>query len=114
LDAEAAASNALVQAALNDSWHGLHADIARLFGRGFPDPATERLLLATRDELSAAAPGDLDNVRSRLVTQWETRLRDLVADYPNAQKALAALVQEQNALGELALEMEIVVPIDGG
>jgi hypothetical protein len=57
-------------------------------------PVIERRLDATRDQLSAAAPGDLEKVRASLAGQWETRFSDLLADHPDAQPELVALVED--------------------
>jgi hypothetical protein len=85
---------ALVQAMVTDGWEGVRHKIAGLFGRGQPDVAIERRLDATRDRLTAATPGDLEQVRAALAAQWETRFADLLADHPDAEAELAALVKE--------------------
>jgi hypothetical protein len=90
----AMAAAALVQAVVTDGWEGVRHKIARLFGRGQPDAAIERRLDATRDQLTAATPGDLEQVRAALAAQWETRFADLLADHPDAETELAALVKE--------------------
>jgi len=90
----AMAAAALVQTMVSDGWEGVRHKVARLFGRGQPDAATERRLDATRDQLTAASPGELAAVRAALAAQWETRFADLLADDPGAEAELAALVQE--------------------
>ena len=90
----AMAAAALVQAVVTDGWEGVRHKIARLFGRGQPDVAIERRLDATRDQLTAATPGDLEQVRAALAAQWETRFADLLADHPDAEDELAALVKD--------------------
>lgn len=89
-----AASNALVTAAVTDTWEDLRHKIARWFGRGQPDPQIERRLDKTRDQLMVAAPGELERVQAALVGQWETRFADLLADHPDAEAELDALVKE--------------------
>jgi hypothetical protein len=88
------AAAALVQAMVTDGWEGVRHKVARLFGRGQPDVAIERRLDATRAQLTAATPGDLEQVQAALAAQWETRFADLLADHPDAQPELAALVRD--------------------
>ncbi|MBV9795123.1 MAG: hypothetical protein JO016_14440 [Actinobacteria bacterium] len=67
--------------------------MARLFGRGQPDAAIERRLDMTRGQLMAA-PDNPGTLRAELATQWATRFADLLADRPDAEAELAALVKE--------------------
>jgi hypothetical protein len=90
----AMAAAALIQAVVTDGWEGVRHKVARLFGRGQPDVAIERRLDATRDQLTAATPGEVETVRAALAAQWETRFTDLLADHPDAEAELAALVKE--------------------
>jgi hypothetical protein len=90
----AMAAAALVQAMVTDGWEGVRHKVAQLFGRGQPDVAIERRLDATRDQLAAVAPGDVETVQAALAAQWETRFADLLADHPDAEAELAALVQQ--------------------
>jgi hypothetical protein len=90
----AAAAAALVQAMVADGWEGVRHKVAGLFGRGQPDVAIERRLDVTRDQVTAATPDDLETVQAALAAQWETRFADLLADHPDAEAELAALVKE--------------------
>jgi len=90
----AMAAAALVQAMVTDGWEGVRHKVARLFGRGQPDVAIERRLDATRDQLTAVAPGEVETVQAALAAQWETRFADLLADHPDAEAELAALVKD--------------------
>ena len=90
----AMAAAALVQAVVTDGWEGVRHKVARLFGRGQPDAVIERRLDATRDQLTVASPGEVEQVRAALVAQWETRFADLLADHPDAEAELAALVKD--------------------
>ena len=90
----AMAAAALVQAMVTDGWEGVRHKVARLFGRGQPDAAIERRLDTTRDQLTAATPGDLEKMQTALAAQWETRFADLLADHPDAEADLAALVKD--------------------
>jgi hypothetical protein len=66
--------------------------VARLFGRGAPDPGAERRLDATREHLAAAAPDDREGAAAQQARQWQTRLADLLADHPAAADELQALL----------------------
>jgi hypothetical protein len=94
----ALAGNTLVGAVITDGWETTRHKIARLFGRGQPDPATERRLDATRSQLIAASSADLEQARADLAAQWAVRLRDLLDDYPDAEADLRAVVAEIQAL----------------
>lgn len=94
----ALAGNALVQAMVTDGWEGVRNKVARLFGRGEADPKIERRLDAAREQLAAAPPGELKQVQTTLASQWQTRFDDLLADHPDAQADLAALVDELNVV----------------
>ena len=89
-----AASTALVTAAVTDSWEDLRHKIAHLFGRGQPDAQIERRLDATRDQLIAAAPIEVQPVQAALTAQWQTRFADLLTDHPDAEAELDELVKE--------------------
>ena len=88
------AGSALVQAMVTDGWEGVRAKVARLFGRGKPDPATGRRLDAACRELAAASPADLEEMQAALAAQWQVRFADLLADHPDAEGELAGLVEE--------------------
>ena len=90
----AMAAAALVQEMVTDGWEGVRHRVARLFGRGQSDVAIERRLDATKEQLNAATPGDLEHVQAALAAQWETRFADLLADHRNAEAELAALVKD--------------------
>jgi hypothetical protein len=94
----ASAGTALVQAMVTDGWEGMRNKVARLFGRGEADPTIERRLDAAREQLAAAPPGELMQVQTTLANQWQTRFDDLLADHPDAQADLAALVDELNVV----------------
>ena len=94
----ALAGNTLVAAAVTDAWETARHRFARLFGRGEPDPATERRLEATRRDLAAATPGDREPVQADLAAQWAVRIADLLEESPGAEAELRALVDEIAAL----------------
>jgi hypothetical protein len=94
----ALAGNTLVAAAVTDAWETVRHRFVRLFGRGKPDPVTERRLEATRSQLAASAPAELEQVRADLAGQWAVRLSDLLAEEPGAEAELHALVEEVRAM----------------
>lgn len=93
----ALAGNTLVAAAVTDAWETARHGFARLFGRGKPDPVTERRLEATRSQLDAAPPADLEQVQANLARQWALRLADLLEEDPDTEADLRVLVQEIQA-----------------
>jgi len=94
----ALAGNTLVAAAVTDAWETARHRFARLFGRGKPDPATERRLDATRSQLGDAPAAGLEKVKADLASQWALRLIDLLEDDPDVERELRALVEEVGAL----------------
>lgn len=108
----ATAAAALVQAIVTDGWEGVRHKVARLFGRGHPDPAIERRLDATRDQLATAAPGHLAELQASLAAQWETRFTDLLADHPDALPDLAALVEELRIVAPVAADHAVAAGRD--
>jgi hypothetical protein len=93
----ASAATSLVQAVVTDGWEGIRHKVGRLFGRGRDDEPTERRLAQTRQELVTANPADLAQVQAMLAARWETRFADLVADYPDAEAELTALLPDLEA-----------------
>lgn len=98
----ALAGNTLVAAAVTDAWEDVRHKIARLFGRGQPDPQIERRLDTTREQLAAADPAELERVQAVQAAQWTTRFGDLLADHPEAEAGLRALVVEIQAVVPVA------------
>jgi hypothetical protein len=90
----ALAGKTLVTAAVTDAWETARHRFARLFGRGKPDPGTERRLEATHSQLVAASAADLERMQADLASQWALRLTDLLQDHPDAEAELRALVDE--------------------
>ena len=94
----ALAGNTVVAAAVTDVWETVRHKVARLFGRGEPDPATERRLDATRRQLTAASAAGLEQVQADLASQWALRLTDLLEEDPGAEGGLRALLVEIQAM----------------
>jgi hypothetical protein len=91
------AANTVVAAAATDAFEAVRDRIARLFGRGRPDPATERRLGKTRAELSAATSTDAVDVEAAQRVQWRVRFADLCETYPEVVPELSRLVAELQA-----------------
>jgi hypothetical protein len=71
--------------------------IARLFGRGTPDPKIEQRLDASRAQIVGAAPAELEQAHSAQAAQWQARFSDLLDDHPDAVDELRGLVEEIRA-----------------
>jgi hypothetical protein len=90
----ALAGNAVVTAAVTDAWEGVRHKIARLFGRGEPDPQIERRLDATHQALEGIAPTELEQAQADHARDWQARFSDLLAENPDAAGELDALIRE--------------------
>jgi hypothetical protein len=91
----AQAGDELITTAVTDGWEDVRLEVARLFGRGEIDRKIEQKLDATRRQLDAArSTGDLERVQADLARDWAVRLKDLLADYPDAEAGLTALVKQ--------------------
>ena len=88
------AANTVVAAAVTDTFEGVRDRVARLFGRGKPDVATQRRLETTRAELSQVIGTDAARVEAAQQVLWRIRFSDLCETYPEATKELAQLVAE--------------------
>jgi len=114
----ALAGNTLVAAAVTDAWEDVRQKIARLFGCGRTAAGSERKLDATRRQLEAAVPGELEDIRARLSREWAVRFKDLLEDHPDAEAELAALVEEIRpvtaAEGSVAAGRDVQVTADHG
>jgi hypothetical protein len=90
---------ALVTAMVTDSWEGLRARFARLFGRGDSGQAEVAAgrLEQSRAELASLAGADLERARAQQEIVWRTRLGDLLEQDPLAEQELRVLVAEVQA-----------------
>jgi hypothetical protein len=111
-DLASLAANTVVAATVTDTYDAIRDRVARLFGRGNPDPATARRLDKTRAELSGATPAGAELVRSANEAQWKVRFADLVDVYPEAAAELARLAAEIQA--ELPVRGDVTNMIIGG
>jgi hypothetical protein len=102
-DLASLAANTVVAAAVTDSFEGVRERVARLFGRGKPDPAVKRRLDMTQVELSNVTGADAERVRAVQHNQWQVRFVDLLDAYPAAAGELA----------QLAAELRVGLPASG-
>lgn len=96
-DLASLAANTVVAAAVTDTFEGVRDRVARLFGRGKPDPAAERRLDMTRVELSNVTGVEVERVRAVQQNQWQVRFADLLDAYPDAVDELTRLAMELQA-----------------
>ncbi len=90
---------ALVTAMVTDSWEGVKARFARLFGRGDAKQAEVAAgrLEQSRAELTRLSGADLERARAEQEIMWRTRLGDLLEQDPLAEQELRTLVAEVQA-----------------
>jgi hypothetical protein len=95
-----AGGTALVTAMVTDSWEGVKAHCARLFGRGNVKQAeaAARRLEQSRAVLAGLSGPGLERARAEQEVIWRTRLGDLLELDPAAETELRALVAEVQAL----------------
>ena len=91
------AGDTLVAAVVTDAWEDMRQRVSRLFGRGEPDPAAERRLDTTREQLIVVTSAEFEEVRAEQAAHWATRFADLLADHPGAGEELEALVGRTRA-----------------
>jgi hypothetical protein len=91
--------SALVAAMVTDSWEGVRARFARLFGRGDAKQAEAAAgrLEQSRAVLARLSGADLERARAEQEIVWRTRLADLLEHDPSAEQELRVLVAEVQA-----------------
>ena len=92
-DLASLAANTVVAASVTDAYDTIRDRVARLFGRGNPDPATASRLDNTRADLSDATATAVEQARAVHTAQWQVRFADLVDAYPEAANELAQLAR---------------------
>ena len=87
---------ALVTAMVTDSWEGVRARVARLFGRGNPQQAEAAVgkLEQSRAALAGLSGAELERAAAEQQVVWRTRLADLLEEDPGAERELRELVAE--------------------
>jgi hypothetical protein len=93
-----AACDALVTAAVTDSWEDVRRKVAGWFGRGKPDRKILERLDRTCAEIAATPASEAESVRRELAREWAGRFKDLIADYPDAAVELDGLVSDIRAV----------------
>ena len=90
---------ALVTAMVTDTWEGVKARCARLFGRGDAnqDAAAAGRLEQSRAVLAGLSGPALERARAEQEVVWRTRLGDLLEQDPSAEQELRTLVAEVQA-----------------
>jgi hypothetical protein len=111
-DLASLAANTVVAAAVTDTYDTIRDRVARLFGRGNPDPATAQRLDKMRAELSDGTAPGAETIRVTHVAHWQVRFADLVEVYPEAADELARLAAEIQA--ELPVRGDVTNTIIGG
>lgn len=112
LEIAIAAGNALVQAMVTDGWTGLREKVARLFARGAENRQIGQRLDASCQQLSVAGADDLEKEQASLAGQWAVRFADLLADHPEAEGELTALLTEMQASSHTVAEHAAVAGRD--
>jgi hypothetical protein len=90
-----AGGSALIGAAATDAWNSARDGVLALFGRSGDrrrEVAAARLD-ADAAQIEAAPAAERDTVRARVLPGWQTRLADLLEEYPEAREELQAWVQ---------------------
>ncbi|MFC4584956.1 hypothetical protein [Sphaerisporangium corydalis] len=92
-----AAGTALVTAMATDGWEQARAGAVALWRRVHPErvPAIEAELVEVRDELLAARRAGDVPAEEGLVSDWQRRLRRLLADDPGLAAELRRVLDEQ-------------------
>jgi hypothetical protein len=93
------AGQTLVAAATTDAWESAKRGFARLLGRGNQDreALADRRLDNTREELQGVPESEREQARTRLEAVWQTRLTDLLEEYPDAAADLQVLIDRIQA-----------------
>lgn len=90
------AGTTVVTLMATDAWHRTRDGIVSLWRRAHPERAESIAaeLDATREDLLAARTSGDDGVASELQTEWQGRVRRLLASRPEAARELRALLDE--------------------
>ena len=93
------AGQTLVAAAITDTWEAARRKLTRLFGRGDPKKTelAERRLAETREQLAVADGSQQAQIRIYQSRVWQDRFADLLAEDPDIEEELRALVEEIQA-----------------
>jgi 1,6-anhydro-N-acetylmuramate kinase len=91
-----AGGSTLVNAIATDAWKAARGGIARLFSRSGERRAAlvSEWLDKDAEAVEAADEPTRDQLRQQLAATWQTRLADLLAEFPEAAEELKALTAE--------------------
>lgn len=90
------AGQTVAAAAITDVWESARGRFARLLGRRDhrKTQVAEQWLARTRQQLTAAAGGELELLRQAQADRWAGRFADLLDEDPGAESELRALSEE--------------------
>jgi hypothetical protein len=90
------AGQTVAAAAITDVWESVRGRFARLLGRGDTrrTEVAEGWLAQTREQLAAADPGAVEQVRRAAVERWAGRFADLLDEDPAIEAELRALAED--------------------
>jgi hypothetical protein len=90
------AGQTVAAAAITDVWESVRGRFARLLGRGDArkTEVAHGWLAQTQQQLTAAAPGELEEARRAAAERWAGRFSDLLDEDPAVEAQLRALVEE--------------------
>jgi hypothetical protein len=92
------AANTLVGAAATQTWNTTRTGFLHLFHRGGRHDLAERRLDDTSGDIERAPDAaERDRVRAELAGAWQTRLRDLLEEHPEAVAELRVLLHTLGA-----------------
>lgn len=112
----ASGGSALVGAAATDAWESTRAAVVRLFRRvgGKRQESVAIQLDEDATAIEEAEAGARDRIRQDLLPAWQTRLADLLIDYPDAADELRMLISNVQALLPSAGEIHFGPPAHYG
>jgi hypothetical protein len=90
------AGQTVASAAITDMWESVRDRFARMLGGGDArkTQVAEQWLGQTRQQLTAAAGGEVEPTRTALAQRWAGRFADLLDEDPDVERDLRALVEE--------------------
>jgi len=90
------AGQTVAAAAITDVWESVRGGFARLLGRGDArkTQVADGWLAQTREQLTAAVSGTVEQVQQGQAERWAGRFADLLDEDPSLEAGLRALVEE--------------------
>ncbi len=95
----AQAAQTVVAAASTDAWGAAKSGLARLLGHGDEKRTAlaERRLEEAREQLTATPGPDQEQTGAQVAAAWQTRLVDLLEEYPDTAAELRTLIAQLQA-----------------